>query len=896
MWGKSRAHDDAWLPLVRHLQDSAAIAGHLWDEWISPAVQRQIAADLPGGVVEARILYRWLAGIHDVGKATPPFAIKVPTLASQMRDNGLASPTVLADARLMPHALAGQLLVRRWLKQSYDAPELTYDTYACVVGGHHGVPASFVQFTQRPDLLGDGAWQRVQDEILDGMAHLTGAAQHLHDWVQNPLPARAQVLLTALVIVADWLASDEHRFPYGDHHRTSVERAATAWDALGIPPMWRSTAPPRQPKAHIHERFGLVANDVQTAALEVAWNLPEPGLLVLEAPMGSGKTEASLAVAEVLAHRFDLGGVFVALPTMATSDAMFDRVLSWIDSLPVETDQTTFLAHGKAHLNDSFQGLARVDGIGGVYDDDDAGDDAQSAAVVSSWLNGRKKGPLANVVVGTIDQVLVGALQAKHLVLRQLGLASKVVVIDEVHAADEYMQVYLARVLEWLANLGTPVVLLSATLPATQRAELTAAYARGRGSSPPALPQDVSAYPVVTTIDGGAATTQPIDPAGTRRVEVRRLSDDAIGDHLARLLADGGCATVIRNTVARAQQTATAMRERFGDDVVLLHSRFTAPDRRERELDLVTRMGKAGPRPQRLILVGTQVLEQSLDIDADVMVSDLAPIDLLLQRMGRLHRHDRSRPPGLGQAALWVAGAEWDDGAPEFPTGSRRVYGDSRLLRAAATLRPVFESGGLTVPRDIPRLVSTAYGPPSDLAWSEEIEEADAVHERNKQAQLRRASAFLFPPPPWPGESLTDSMPARVGGAPEDGRAQVRDSEDGLEVVAVWRHSDGSLATMPGAWDGADFDVPEHAVPAPEAERALAACTLRLPLALTHPGVIDAVITELEAKSPDAWGDSRWLADQLVLIFDQDLRAELAGHELVYDHDTGLRVTQLEDR
>ncbi len=904
VWGKSRATDDAWMPLVQHLQDSAAVAEHLWDRWVSPGVRRQASLGLPEGEDDGRLLVRFLAGVHDVGKATPAFAVQVPALLDRMRVQGLDCPQRMADSRLVRHDLAGQVIVRRWLQERVGATPGGADALACVVGGHHGLPASSAgieRAMERPDLMGSNAWTTVQHELLDGMASSTGAIARLSTWVRHPPEPVSQAMLTALVIVADWLASDDTRFPFGNHafEQNSTVRAEAAWQHWGLPPMWRVGAPPRAAQDHLRDRFSIATpRPVQVDALEAAWEMDSPGVLVVEAPMGVGKTELGLGAAEILAHRFGFGGVFVALPTMATSDAMFHRVHAWLTACLRDGDQDTtiHLAHGRAHLNEEFERVARVDGVSAIYDDEPGRESPE--AVVMSWFAGRKKGPLANVVVGTIDQVLFGALQAKHLVLRQLAIASKVVVVDEVHASDDYMRQYLARVLEWLGALGTPVVLLSATLPPAQRRELLDAHADGRGRPRPALPVQTH-YPLVTTMTDAGCTQHGAEIGAAREVQLATVRDEDRVSTLVSALAEGGCAAVICNTVARAQEVAGEVEEAFPGEVMLLHSRFTALDRQEREQQLLARLGPGEvDRPRRLVVVGTQVLEQSLDIDVDLMISDLAPVDLVLQRMGRLHRHARdARPAAVRTPRFLISGADWGVEPPEPVRGSVAVYQRARLLRSAAALHEHLAAGVMRLPQDIPSSVVAGYdlvtapGPPG---WAEAIAVADRDDARRRSDRIGRARVFLVPPVPYPGESLTDSMPTRVGGTPEEGRAQVRDSEDGIEVVVV-RTLEGEVRTMPGSHARADTVIEIDGPPRYEVARYVASCTLRLPLSLTNPRVVDQVIAELERSSFAGWQGSPWLGDALVLVLDDRFRAHLAGRELAYSQQTGLTVTVTEE-
>ncbi|MFF3606900.1 HD domain-containing protein [Streptomyces sp. NPDC002463] len=266
------------------------------------------------------------------------------------------------------------------------------------------------------------------------------------------LPQPVQVLLTALVIVADWIASNLELFLYypQDISRSSAERAAAAWRGLNLPGPWRPAEPPVDVSELFASRFALPertkARPVQAAAVELARSMTAPGLMVIEAPMGEGKTEAALAVAEIFAARSGTGGVFFALPTMATGNAMFPRLLKRLERLPSLEGQrhSVLLARSKAALNDEFTDLMEVGKVAAV--EPDAGRVAQNPSasvraaaaylVAHIWLWGRKKAMLSFFVTGTVDQLLFAGLKSKHLALRHLAVAGKVVVIDEVHAYD----------------------------------------------------------------------------------------------------------------------------------------------------------------------------------------------------------------------------------------------------------------------------------------------------------------------------------------------------------------------------------------------------------------------------------------------------------------------------
>lgn len=909
VWGKLDPTTEGWMSLVRHLEDSAAVGRYLWDEFLPDATKRCISEGLAIPDEQGRQVVSWLAGIHDVGKATPAFAAKaavtMPSVLGLMRDHDLdARPTI--EDRLVPHATAGQIVVEQWLAKRYPrSNRRVRNSYASVVGCHHGTTPSagaLELVDTHPAQLGRGRWAEVRDEILDKMAELTGAADHLSGWLNARPSVPVQVLLSAIVIMADWIASNTDYFPYTGG--STEERLETAIELLDLPEPWR----PAPPIGHIDEflalRFpGLIgkqARPLQERLVAAAHEVDRPSLFIVEGPMGVGKTEAALLAAEVLAERFGLGGVFIGLPTMATANPMFERVERWLQTSLNERPASIALAHGKAALNEKYADLVRHSWKGQLFDEDS--DDARATAIVNQWLRGRKRAGLADFVVGTIDQSLFAALKAKHVVLRHLGLAGKVVIIDEVHAADQYMREYLKRLLGWLGAYRTPAILMSATLPPSQRAELLAAYADSTGER---LPESVETdeYPRVT-VCGRESMVIPSD-GRELTIGLDRIPDDlgALTTSLKVALADGGCAAVICNTVARAQEAFVALHAVFGGDVRLLHSRFIAPDRARREAELVAVLGSDGSRrPKRLIVVGTQVLEQSLDVDFDLMVTDLAPIDLLLQRAGRLHRHDRtSRPPRLRTPLLWLRGvSDWSSVPPVAVSGSGAVYGSRDLLASAAVLQGM---EAIQVPADIPRLVRVAYDAPSIPAeWVAAWQAAQQSHATESLRAVGRAQTYLLGAP-WESSNLNGLIDVTSGDPDrleEQGKSQVRDGEDGLEVLALWRGADGYLRLPEHLTRFPGRVIPEGLQWGTSADeqlaREMAACTLRLPAAMCQPGAIERVINDLERLADySGWQDSRWISGQLAIVFDVFGKCRAGGFELSYDAEQGLFVGRVEE-
>jgi CRISPR-associated endonuclease/helicase Cas3 len=975
VWAKSypqRGFDtERWLSLVAHLEDAAGIAWRLWDDWLPTTIRRQFI-DATGSEASARALLSFLAGVHDVGKASPAFAVQVAPLRNWMVDVGLAMPRFedLQDRSTMPHGLAGHVILRRWLTRHYGWADPDADRLAVIVGGHHGIPPNLAELNrariaseQNERLLGDDRWHEVQDELLDHMAEVTGAGAFLRSDAWRPLPARLQSLATAIVVVADWLASNEALFPLApiDADGTPVQptfdggaRVAAAWQAVSLPRPWTPPATDAAVDALLRDRFGLPddasARPIQRAATAATRRMDAPGLLILEAEMGSGKTEAALLAAEILAERTGAGGLMIALPTQATSDAMFRRVMAWqeriTESEAVAISDTApglvgddrghpvFLAHGKSWLNPDYARIPKTRAPS--LDIGRDGDRRFAGAYVDAWLQGRK-GILADFVVGTIDQVLFAALQSRHVALRHLGLARKVVVLDEVHACDAFMGAYLHRALEWLGAYGVPVIALSATLPPALRGKLVESYQRGVDSAAPrparvpgrltsgwgdpgltpepapeATPETVPAPSSVVSYRRDGAHVSEAVPESSRelRVVVERMDDDpdSLVDLVATATASGsGCIAIIRNTVTRAQEIFAVLTERFGDTVELLHSRFVGLDRKAKEARLVEQLGPPpsggarGSRPiQPRILVATQVVEQSLDLDFDLMITDLAPTDLLLQRMGRLHRHDRPpdhRPDCLRIPRVVIVGVtDWAATPPKFPVGSVLVYGKHLLYRAAAQVIGITEgTNAIEFPQQIAPLVCEAYGEEAigPGSWQTAMAEAASIARAQRDQAVSRAAEYRLPAPDA-RDTLLGWLDRSQGDADEmAGRARVRDSEDGAEVLLVQADSAEQWRLLDHLQHDDPY-LPRDHPPSWSQLRTLAGCSVRLPTYLPRAhgdaNPLDDVINELEGLIVDAWQLEPRLAGELILPLDQDGRAELAGCVFTYDARTGLEV------
>jgi CRISPR-associated endonuclease/helicase Cas3 len=572
--------------------------------------------------------------------------------------------------------------------------------------------------------------------------------------------------LTGFTILCDWLGSNGLYFParsevdLDEYAQESARLAQQAVEKAGFfQPSQSAVAagfatlfPDKKPSRPLQDAIDAIPSEL----------LSGPCLAVIEAPTGEGKTEAALALAHRLAQASGTDELYCALPTTATSNQMFGRLAEYIRDrlgLPARVK----LVHGQAFLVEDALQLDPLDNGGQ--------DDSKQASL--EWFTSKKLALLAPFGVGTIDQVELAALNVKHNALRMIGLAGKVVIVDEVHAYDVYMTTIVERLLNWLAALGTSVILLSATLPDARRAALARAYG---GHVDQGIP-DQEAYPslwVVGRTGGYQATPPAYQPNHPLEIGNLHLADDdakAKADWLLKAVTGGGCACWITNTVDRAQRMFEALTqmERPDVDCMLLHARFPLDDRQKLERKLADKYGpqQQGDRPQRGIVIGTQVLEQSLDLDFDVMVSDLAPIDLLLQRAGRLHRHQRG---DRGAPRLWINTALEANGDPKL--GVDKIIYDEYILRQ--TWLALAGKSEITLPADYRPLIEAVYdesGPVPDSpltgVW-QRLKDREVNAEGEAEQRL-----LLEPDPEWPFLFHTDTVVRLDTAAPREVQLQL---------------------------------------------------------------------------------------------------------------------------
>jgi CRISPR-associated endonuclease/helicase Cas3 len=903
LWAKKeeRGSRFLWLPLIVHLADTMNVSRWLWTNWISDSQREFCINEIePSGEDAALNLAAFLGAIHDIGKATPAFQIQKGyqnspdldgMLLEKLEQSGFAG---IADLSLVNrershHSIAGEYL----LKEEFGVK----DDIGSIVGGHHGKPADDLLMIEDQRAYAENYFQ-CDDDHLTLCERWKRAQREIFQWALNSsgfdsakklpkISQPAQVIYSGLLIMADWISSNCEYFPLIDVESDSMpdcteryRKGVTLWGA-DLPLQIESY--PEAEELFVR-RFGFKPREFQNTVCRTVSQIRKPGIMILEAPMGVGKTEAALAAAEEVAAKAGSSGLFFGLPTQATSNGMFGRIRQWLETLTSEYDtkQSLRLCHGKAALNEEMNNLKSAASAQGI-DIDDGG---SGSIYVNEWFSGRKKTSLDDFVVGTVDGFLLTALKQKHLALRHLGFSKKVVIIDEVHAYDAYMQQYLEEAIRWMGSYGTPVILASATLPPDKRKSFISAYLKGMGLKNREIefPEAISgcSYPLVSYSEGREVKVQKdFSPVKDKIVHVKKLDEEELSGKLDELLNGEGVIGVIVNTVRRAQKFGEACKKRFGENTVdVLHSAFIAEDRVKKETDLMSMIGKHGNRPQRKIIIGTQVMEQSLDIDFDVLITDLCPIDLLLQRIGRLQRHDIERPAKFREPCVYIMGTS---DRLEFERGSERIYGSYFLIRTQFYL-----PDEIRIPSDIPILINEVYGDetpelPGDLmsAYQRSCERMKALQEDRKF----KAMTYRVGHPGskknligWlknPDQSNSDEMAS----------AQVRDITETIEVIAVKRVGSGYGTFSSGEDISGRVDDPQIA-------RELAGQTLRLPNYITARDGISRIIDDLEKYNRQYlsdWQNQPWLEGSLGIIFDEEGRFKLGDTFLKYDSEFGLQ-------
>lgn len=649
-------------PLILHLLDTMAVADVLWDLFISEKQKLYLSESLGVEDDEVRKLILISAGLHDIGKANPYWLNKTLGFTEDNASFEEKYPFAnCSDGDLRKrHDFMGAVFVERDDAWKCDN---TRSLLSAVIMSHHGNFRDDNIFDS--DFTLPGEWENVQAEIESQVLKIAGVNLEFtinNDDVVNKHPG-VVLILSGIVVLSDWIASSSrHIFAvkdlytgddYGEHYRASVKivRKFVMSEGL-IAPSWR-------PELNWADIFPHIStpNSLQESLIEKSDLFKNPGLVLMSAPMGMGKTEASLYIASQFGVKCSLSGVWLALPTRATTNVMFERMLGFSDMVLEDSKSTVSLMHSSSFIAEAITGFPRSDSVkrrsnpkteSQIYEDDVDDSSEDMNEFISSFLEASRQGGLSTIAVSTIDQLLQVSIPLKHNMLRWLGISGKVIILDEIHDFDRYTFGLILKFLRWASSLKIPVVVMSATLSKSSQFELLQAY------NPNAFKDEnvyetisspgwmyVSAVEENVSADSLEYEDDSVDYATT--LVRSEHPTDSILDIVEEELPNNPTVLVVCNTVNQAVSIFRSLDESdLGVPLFLLHSRMTEKQKHEVIEKILSLTGKGAISRESHILVSTQLVQQSIDIDYDVLITPVSPLPEIMQRIGRVHRHERS--------------------------------------------------------------------------------------------------------------------------------------------------------------------------------------------------------------------------------------------------------------
>ena len=572
-----------------------------------------------------------VAAMHDVGKWSPGFLQMCPVWLKREKLEQHADRNAWAVQQSIRHEKNSQDSIQLLLqKRQFTQSEAV--SWAMIAGAHHGKLHAPIKYGRGDLDRFIDIWHDQRFKIVEALEKGFGATIH-QIGIKKTDPI--VLWLMGLTSVADWIGSDENHFPadQGWNEDEAKQSAKMAVESIGL------VKPEIRTGLSFQEIFGFKANDMQHKAISA---ISKPGIYVIEAPMGMGKTEAALACTYGLLQSGQATGLYFALPTQLTSNRIHLRVSEFIEKITINSSKTR-LAHANAWLEDGYYQPRPVRTLVKRIDND--------ASMSRDWFASAKRALLANFGVGTVDQALMSVVAVKHFFVRRFALAGKVIIVDEVHSYDHFTGTLVRLLCQELQKLGCTIIILSATLLPDVRNELI-------GVQEGEIKEE--SYPLIT----GKITIGDLIPAQVAKPPLRpavkrmfKSTQKALFD--ASYYAKRGARVLwVCNTVNSAQDIFHKFSQiKNGFEIGILHSRFPHFIRQRQEEYWMERLGKTNRADIGCILVSTQIVEQSVDIDSDILISELAPMDMLLQRLGRLWRHLDDRPANIRPAdkpELWI--------------------------------------------------------------------------------------------------------------------------------------------------------------------------------------------------------------------------------------------------
>ena len=679
LWAKSNPYKS----LLNHLIDTGSCAKVLMTMGCAQSAAKHMAHLTHSSVEQIIQFITYIASLHDIGKAHPEFQKKGVDLPQVEILNTMGVLNSIGSTSFRHEIYTKKVMKRIWKNTDFEQNDILEALLSILALHHQGkrgetvdiFPSNLEFWTSRQNEL-----ESILREVFLPDENFIKGCDHIDAFSMEAM---------SIIILADWLASGEHfeQLQYTDLRQYAELSERIAHQVVKSCGLENVNEKPSFVDFH-HMWPEIPTDSMRPLQVKIdQLDFEKSALCLIEAPMGEGKTEAALFAATKIMKLSNKNGLYIALPTSATSNQMYDRVETLFRKHNIPKSR---LLHSAAWLRDDQSEQYEVQS-----------EDQQNFA---EWLAPLRRGLLSQNAVGTIDQVMSSVLLLKYSVLRLLGLTNKVLILDEIHAYDAYMSTIIERLLEWCRALDIPVIMMSATLPETKKESFFRVYDANLTEKAEV------AYPLVTTISqNGSLELHPIEKSYMNLTYyyhlVTSLGDsEAISDLAIAKILYGGCVCVLLNTVKSAQDVYKKVKSKIQSDtqVYLFHARFPAGKRVIIEENCVELFGKnIEKRPKKAILVCTQVVEQSLDVDFDAMITEIAPIDLLLQRSGRVHRHTRERPKLLEEANVYVLTPKNSDfGSTEL------IYHKLLLLRTQKYLK--FHDS-VAIPNEVRHAINEVY-------------------------------------------------------------------------------------------------------------------------------------------------------------------------------------------
>jgi len=887
LWGKADRYDPKiFHPLIHHMVDIIATTEGIWRNHLTESTVEEIASQMQLPPNKALTWICLFTALHDIGKATPGFQKKNEYLMKRLAQSGYPFHRACEDHRVMTSHIVKDILTGG----KHGIPRLSRHTTKIIyhsLGGHHGNYVSsmdLMNISERDS--GRGLWEEARMTIVSTLIQILELDFDELPELKKGKEAEFMIFLTGLTTVADWISSAEEFFPYTllvewgitDYLSESRDRAAAALDYLG----WKDKS--NHEARSFKEMFPDIVNlyPLQQNVNNLSEELRKSGLVIIEAPMGEGKTEAAFFLTEKMGHELGKEGAFIALPTQATSNQMFRRLCEHLEAKDDGLKKNLALVHGQAMFSPDYQRIFVKPSIG---------EDLEHNVMANDWFSYKKRSLLSMYGVGTVDQALLSILPVKHFFVRLWGLSSKVIVLDEVHAYDVYMSTLLDKLLTWLSAMGSKVILLSATLPKKRREQLIEAYSGEKLDA-------AEPYPRVTWCSGNNACSVTFESAcelydyRPSRIKVGFMDDESpeLVGIIEKSLSQGGRIAVLCNTVKSAQRRYAELKEQLTSkdvEVDILHARYPFRYREDKEGLVLNYYGKGRRNPEeKRVLVSTQIIEQSLDLDFDLMISEMAPVDLLLQRSGRLHRHNRPRPYPLREPGLLIfnpminANNSYNFGLSEY------IYDRYILLKSYLALRGLKE---ISFPRGIEELIENVYSEATitDEELAHEIEACKADWHEKAEKGKREAEKRMIADPglkdPW---DIMD-MALREDESPETHstlKALTRLTEPSVGLICLFRTGNGIATDTEG---NCIIDLGKR----PNKEDAVT--LLKNALSMSDKRVVKHILEMVD--TPPKWRETSLLRNHRPLVFEWDEARgvyfySLSQNAIIFDTSMGISV------